>query len=47
MIPGVGFSDILNEPRSKKTGLRGFQPGPTKNRAVQSQNMARSLKFQI
>ena len=31
----------------EKTGLRGFRPGPTQNRAVQSQNIVRGLKFRI
>ena len=34
------------EPRSEKTGLRGFWPGPT-NGTVQSQKRARDLKFRI
>ena len=34
------------EPRSEKTSLRGFQPGDT-NLAVQSQKIARGLKFRI
>ena len=28
------------EPRCKKTGLRGFRPGPTQNQAVQPQKIA-------
>ena len=35
-----------NEPRSEKTGLRGFRLSDT-NRAVQPQKMARGLKFRI
>ena len=36
-----------DEPRCEKTGFRGFRPGPTQTRAVQSQKMARGLKFRI
>ena len=31
----------------RKTGLRGFQPGPTQTGAAQLMNMARGLKFWI
>ena len=35
------------ERRCVKTGLQGFQPGPTQTGAVRSQKMTRSLKFRI
>ena len=35
------------EPRSEKTGLRGFPTKSDTNRAVQPQKMARGLKFRI
>ena len=44
---------MIIEPQCEKTGLQGFQPGPTQtglystNRAVQLQKMARGLKFRI
>ena len=38
---------FIFEPRYEKIGLRGFRPGPHTNRAVQSQKMARGLKFRI
>ena len=37
---------IIIEPRSEKTGLRGFRPGPT-HWTGQSQKMTRGLKFRI
>ena len=43
----VGFSLVTYEPQRQKTGLRGFRPGPTQNRAGQSLKMARDLKFRI
>ena len=36
-----------NEPRSEKTGLRGFPTRSHTNRPVQSQKMNRGLKFRI
>ena len=36
-----------NEPRCEKTGLRGFLTRSDTNQAVQSQKMARGLKFRI
>ena len=38
---------VIYKPRCEKTSLWGFRPGPTKNRAVQSLNMGRGLKFRI
>ena len=35
------------EPRSEKTGLRGFPTRSDTNQAVQPQKMARGLKFRI
>ena len=38
---------LLYEPRSEKTGLPGFRPGPIQAKAVQSHKMVRGLKFRI
>ena len=38
------MTSVLYEPRRKKTGLRGFQPGLTQ---TELKKMARSLKFRI
>ena len=47
MIPIFLPVQLPFEPRSEKTGLRGFPTRSDANRAVQPQKMARSLKFRI
>ena len=39
------YEMISYEPRSEKTGLRGFPTRSDTNRAVQPQKMAETLKF--
>ena len=38
---------FLYEPRSEKTGLRGFRPGPTQTGLYSHRKKARCLKFRI
>ena len=39
----VSHNMFKNEPRCKKTGLRGFRPGPTQTGFVLQQKMGRGL----
>ena len=43
----IVFKLSSNEPRCEKTGLQGFPTMSDTNRSVQSQKMARGLKFRI